>query len=86
VRGGESDERMIHDEQIVALDILLYRSLAKLAQAPPIPLNADSGLLLFILAGAFDQGSVSTGMVPRKPLQRDRCFCFQRPASRGAKF
>jgi hypothetical protein len=78
VRRGESDEWMIHDKQVVTIDILLYRSFAKLAQAPPVPLNADSEVLLFIFGSSFDQGSVSPWMVPRKPLQRDGCFCFQR--------
>ena len=78
MRGGKPGEWMIHDEQVITLDVSLYRSLAKFAQAPPVPLNANFRMLPFVFGSASDQGSVSAGIIPGETLQRYARFCLQR--------
>jgi len=81
MRGGKAGEWMIHDEQVVTLDVLLYRSFAKFAQAPPVPLNANFRMLPSVFGSSSDQGSVSAGMIPGDTLQRYERLRLQ-PASK----
>jgi hypothetical protein len=50
----KTDERMIHDDQIVAIEILLDWSLAEFAQRSPVPLDSESRMKLSVFGGAFD--------------------------------
>jgi hypothetical protein len=66
---GEADERVIHDEEIVTIQILLDGSFAKLPQSSPIPLDFNFGILCFVFGDASQQRGITTGMVPGKPFE-----------------
>src|SRR5258707_10046629 len=66
---GETNERVIHDEEIVTIQILFDGSFAKLAQSSPVPLNFNFGILCFVFGNASEQRGVTTGMIPGEPFQ-----------------
>ena len=64
VGGGKSYERMIHDNQIVAIEILFNRGFAEFTQSAAIPMDLSSGMGILVLRSAFQQRSVATRVVP----------------------
>ncbi len=66
---GKADERVIHDEEIVTIQILLDGSFAKLAQSSPVPLDFNFGILLFVFGNSSEQGGITTGMIPGEPSE-----------------
>src|SRR5260370_38253408 len=66
---GEADERVIHDEEIVTIQILLDGSFAKFAESSPVPLDFNFGILCFVFGNASEQRGVTTGMIPGEPFQ-----------------
>src|SRR4029077_18815533 len=71
VSGGESDERVIHDEEIVTIQILLDWGFTKLPQGSPVPMNFEFRMLFFVFGNASEQGSVATRMIPRQPFENN---------------
>src|ERR1700752_3607665 len=66
---GETDERVIHDEEVVAIQILLEGSFAKLAQSSPVPLDSNLGILFLVFGNSSEQRGITTGMIPGEPLE-----------------
>ena len=66
VRGCETDEGMIHDDQIVAIEILLDRRFAELAQRSPVPVDAKPGMKCLVLGCTLYQRGVTSRMIPGK--------------------
>src|SRR5258708_1487740 len=66
---GEAEEWMIHDEEIVTIQILLDGSFAKLAQGSSVPPDRDFGMLCIVFGNPSVQGGVATGMIPGEPFE-----------------
>src|SRR5258708_40085152 len=66
---GETNERVIHDEEIVTIQILFDGSFAKLAQSSPVPPDFNFGILCFVFGNASEQRGVTTGMIPGEPFE-----------------
>ena len=47
---GETHERVIHDDQIVSIQVLLNRGFTKLAQGSAVPLNISLRVLVPVLS------------------------------------
>src|SRR5579864_5608279 len=69
MRRGEPDERVIDDEQIVTIEVLLDGSFAKLAQSSPIPLDFNFWILFFVFWNSSEQRGITTGMIPGEPFE-----------------
>src|ERR1700682_760978 len=66
---GEADEWMIHDEEIVTIQILLHGGFAKFAQSSSVPRDLDFGMLCFVFGNSSEQGGITTGMIPSEPFE-----------------
>src|SRR5580658_7638048 len=68
---GEANERVIHDEKIVTIQILLKGSFAKFAQGSPVPLDFNFWIFPFIFGNSSEQGGITAGMIPSEPFEND---------------
>src|SRR5580704_14666551 len=80
--GGKSHERMIYDDQIVVIDVLLDGRFAKLTQSSSVPMDVYSRVMLFVFAGSPDQRRVPAWVVPGKSLESD---CHKNSFARCAR-
>ncbi len=71
VSSGISDERMVHDEQVIAIDVLFNRGFAKLTQRATIPANGQAGIALLIFRRSIHQRSIPAGMIPGQSGEND---------------
>ena len=79
---GKSDKGMIHNDQVVAIDVLLDGRFAELPQGSSIPMDVHSRVIFFVFAGSPDQRPVPAWMVPGKSLESD---CHKNSFARCAR-
>src|SRR5580704_13555844 len=68
---GEANKRVIHDEEIVTIQILLKGSFAKFAQGSPVPLDFNFWIFPFIFGNSSEQGGITAGMIPSEPFENN---------------
>jgi hypothetical protein len=66
VRCRKTDEGMVHDDQVVAIEILLDRGLAEFSKSPPIPLKTNPRMKRFVFGRTFYQRGITARMIPGK--------------------
>src|SRR5579864_1088735 len=69
MRRSETDKRVIHNDEVVAIQILLDGSLTKLPQSSPVPVDLYFGILFFIFGNSSEQRGIATRMIPGEPFK-----------------
>src|SRR4029077_15144557 len=69
MRRSETDKRVIDNDEVVAIQILLDGSLTKLPQSSPVPVDLYFGVLFFIFGNSSEQRGIATRMIPGEPFK-----------------
>ena len=69
MRGSKADEGVVHDEEIVTMQVLFDGSFAKFAQAAAVPLDFNFGMLSFVVENASEQWGVAARMIPSESFE-----------------